>query len=214
MLRLYFLPELALQPPFYSRYIIARKNKNYPLGFTTLSICSYNLRMHWSDITISSLKSHSIFNATYVPDAINWNILSKLETDNKFHVIPATREEEAIGIAAGIYAGGQRAAMFMQSSGFGNTVNALTQLLVAYRIPVPLFIGMRGGLGEFNEVQVPSARSIPSILDTLNIQHYAPLHVDDVEKYVNGAIELSYASRMPVAVLWYSQLVGAKRVTS
>ena len=174
----------------------------------------YNQPMHWSDITISSLRSHSIFHATYVPDAINWNILSKLENDPDFKVIPATREEEAIGIAAGIYAGGQKSAMFMQSSGFGNTVNALAQLLVAYRIPVPLFIGMRGGLGEFNEVQVPSARPIPAILETLNIQYYAPLNEQDVEQYVNGAIELSYASRMPVAILWYAQLVGAKRATS
>mgnify|MGYP001194735277 CR=1 FL=1 len=170
--------------------------------------------MHWSDIAIQSLREHDVTLATYVPDAINWNILSVLEGDDAFKVVPAAREEEAIGIAAGAYAGGRRAAMFMQSSGFGNTVNALTQLLVAYRIPVPLFIGMRGGLGEFNEVQVPSARPIPAILDTLNIQHYAPYREDEVKQYVDGAIELSYSSRMPVAVLWYSQLVGAKRATS
>ena len=170
--------------------------------------------MHWSETVVHSLREHDVRLATYVPDAINWNILAKLEQDADFQVVPAAREEEAIGIAAGAYAGGKRAAMFMQSSGFGNTINALTQLLVAYRIPVPLFIGMRGGLSEFNEVQVPSARPIPAILDTLNIQHYAPMREDDVAGYVDGAIELSYASRMPVAVLWYAQLVGAKRATS
>ena len=170
--------------------------------------------MHWSDAVVQSLREHDVWLASYVPDAINWNVLAKLERDPAFRVVPAAREEEAVGIAAGAYAGGRRAAMFMQSSGFGNTVNALTQLLAAYRIPVPLFIGMRGGLGEFNEVQVPSARPIPAILDALHVQHFAPQREDEVAAYVDGAIELSYASRMPVAVLWYAQLVGAKRATS
>ena len=170
--------------------------------------------MHWSDVVIESLREHEVWHATYVPDAINWQVLAKLEADPAFTVVPASREEEAVGIAAGVYAGGGRAAMFMQSSGFGNTINGIAQLLTAYRIPVPLFIGMRGGLGEFNEVQVPSARPIPAILDALHIQHYAPQREDEVQKYVDGAIELAYASRMPVAVLWYAQLVGAKRATS
>ncbi len=170
--------------------------------------------MAWTDVVVESLREHDVLFSTYVPDAINWQVLSKLEQDPAFTVIASTREEEAIGVAAGVYAGGKRAAVFLQSSGFGNTVNALTQLLTAHRIPVPLFIGMRGGLAEFNAVQTPSARPIPAILDTLGIQHYAPQREDEVAKYVDGAIELSYASRMPVAVLWYSQLVGAKRATS
>ena len=111
--------------------------------------------MHWSEplpanpghpspIVIESLREHEVWHATYVPDAINWQVLAKLQADPAFTVVPASREEEAVGIAAGVYAGGGRAAMFMQSSGFGNTINGLAQLLIAYRIPVPLFIGMRG----------------------------------------------------------------------
>lgn len=166
--------------------------------------------MPWSDEVVESLRTHKVWGAAYVPDAANWNVLAKLEADPAFTVVPAAREEEAVGIAAGAYAGGGRAAVFMQSSGFGNTINALTQLLTAYRIPVPLFIGMRGGLSEFNEVQVPSARPIPAILDALGIQHFAPQREDEVRKFVDGAVELCYASRMPVAVLWRTQLVGAK----
>ncbi len=174
----------------------------------------YTAGMSWADAVVESLRRHDVLFSAYVPDAINWNVLAKLEGDPAFTVVASTREEEAVGVAAGVYAGGKRAAVFLQSSGFGNTVNALTQLLTAHRIPVPLFIGMRGGLGEFNAVQTPSARPIPAILDSLGIQHYAPEREDEVEGYVDGAIELSYASRMPVAVLWFSQLTGAKRAAS
>jgi sulfopyruvate decarboxylase subunit alpha len=45
---------------------------------------------------------------------------------------PATREEEAVGIAAGLYLGGARPTVMMQSSGLGNSLNAIASLLVPY----------------------------------------------------------------------------------
>jgi sulfopyruvate decarboxylase alpha subunit len=170
--------------------------------------------MHWTDAIIESLRSHDVWLISYVPDAIGWQVLSKLETDPSFRTVPVAREEEAIAITAGAYAAGKRGAAFVQSSGFGNTINSLAQLAVAHRVPVPLFVGMRGGLGEFNPVQIPSAYPIPAFLDAMNIQHYAPQNENEVPKYVDGALELCYTARQPVAVLLYSQLVGAKRAAS
>ena len=170
--------------------------------------------MHWTDAIITSLREHDVWLVAHVPDAIGWQVLSKLETDPAFKVVPVAREEEAVGIVAGAYAAGRRGAVFIQSSGFGNTINSLAQLAIAHRIPVPIFVGMRGGLGEFNSVQIPSAQPIPSILDAMNIQHYAPQREEEVPKVVDGALELSYAARFPVAVLLYSMLVGAKRAAS
>ena len=174
----------------------------------------HNRAMHWTDAIIESLRSHDVWLIAYVPDAIGWQVLSKLEQDAAFKTVPCAREEEAIAIVAGAYAAGKRGAVFLQSSGFGNTINSLAQLAQAHKIPVPTFVGMRGGLGEFNPVQIPSAQPIPGILDAMHIQHYAPETEDDVPKYVDGALELGYASRTPIAVLLYSQLVGAKRATS
>ncbi len=170
--------------------------------------------MTWADTIVDCLKERNVWLISYVPDAITWNVLSKLEADSAFKVVPASREEEAVGIVCGAYAANKRGAVFMQSSGFGNTVNGLAQLPLPYRIPLPLFIGMRGGLGEFNAVQVPAARAVPRILDAFNIQHYSPQHEDEVAKVVGGALDLCYASREPVAVLLYSILTGAKRATS
>src|SRR5829696_10422245 len=48
----------------------------------------------------------------------------------------ATREEEAFGIAAGLFLGGARPTVMLQSSGLGNSLNAITSLLVPYKIPV------------------------------------------------------------------------------
>lgn len=170
--------------------------------------------MHWTDSIIESLRSHDVWAIPYVPDAIGWQVLSKLEKDPDFETVPVAREEEAVAIAAGVYAAGKRAAVFVQSSGFANTINSLGQLAIAHRISVPLFVGMRGGLGEFNPVQIPSAQPIPAFLDAMNIHHFAPEREDEVTKYVDGALELCFAARNPVAVLLYAQLVGAKRASS
>ena len=169
--------------------------------------------MHWSDAIVVGLRQHEVWTVPYVPDAAGWQVVSKLEADAAFTTVPATREEEAVGIASGVYAAGKRAAVFMQSSGFGNTVNALAQLCIVNRIAVPLFIGMRGGLGEFNAAQIQPAQAVPPILDALGIPHYAPQREEDVPGVVDGALQLCYAGRAPVAVLLYSSLVGAKRAT-
>ena len=81
----------------------------------------------------------------------------------------ATREEEAFGIAAGLYLGGKRPTVMLQSSGLGNSINALTSLLVPYQIPALILISMRGDEGEWNSAQVPMGRAVAPIVDALGL---------------------------------------------
>jgi sulfopyruvate decarboxylase subunit alpha len=83
----------------------------------------------------------------------------------------ATREEEAFGIAAGLYLGGKRPAVMLQSSGLGNSINAITSLLVPYQIPALILISMRGDEGEWNSAQVPMGRAVVPICDALTLSH-------------------------------------------
>lgn len=83
----------------------------------------------------------------------------------------ATREEEAFGIAAGLYLGGARPTVMLQSSGLGNSLNALTSLLLPYKIPTLIVISMRGDAGEWNEAQVPMGRAVRAICDAIGLPH-------------------------------------------
>jgi phosphonopyruvate decarboxylase len=58
--------------------------------------------------------------------------------------IPATREDEAVGIASGVTFGGARAFVIMQNSGFATIGDALTSLAQLYRLPMLLIISWRG----------------------------------------------------------------------
>jgi len=106
----------------------------------------------------------------YVPDNPLSHVLAALR--DRFPDIRttlATREEEAFGIAAGLYMGGVLPTVMLQSSGLGNSLNALTSLLLPYEIPVLMIISLRGEPGEWNAAQVPMGRAIGPILDAIGI---------------------------------------------
>ena len=108
----------------------------------------------------------------YVPDNPLSHVLRVFDEQySDVRLALATREEEAFGIAAGWYLGGRKPAVMLQSSGLGNSLNALTSLLIPYQIPVLMIVSMRGDEGEWNSAQMPMGRAVRAILDSIGIAH-------------------------------------------
>ncbi|MBI4313090.1 MAG: decarboxylase [Chloroflexi bacterium] len=166
--------------------------------------------MTWAQDMAQCLKDAKVSVIAYVPDISIYQATKLMEDDPFFHVVAAAREEEAIGIASGAYAVGRNAAVFMQSSGFGNCINALNSLCIPCRIPIPLFINLRGQVGEFNIAQVAMGRSTRPILDVMGIPHYTLEDTATMPKIVSGALKLCYASRQPLALCMTPLLHGGK----
>ena len=166
--------------------------------------------MDWAETIVKSMKAEGVSLIAYVPDVSIYKVTSLMEADDFFHVVSATREEEAIGIATGAYAVGRKAAVFMQSSGFGNCVNAIASLCLPARVPVPMFINLRGEIGEFNIAQATMGRTTRPILDTLGITHYTLESEDRLGMRVSGALKLCYSSRQPLALCMTPLLHGGK----
>jgi sulfopyruvate decarboxylase alpha subunit len=138
----------------------------------------------------------------YVPDNPLSHILAALERDHpEVRTTLATREEEAVGIAAGLYLGGRKPALLMQSSGVGNTLNALGSLLLAYQIPVVVVVSMRGDPGEWNWAQVPMGRAVVPVLEAFGVQHLAIDRGDEARDRVLALANLAFGTRVPVACL-------------
>ncbi|MBY8881440.1 phosphonopyruvate decarboxylase [Actinacidiphila acidipaludis] len=70
--------------------------------------------------------------------------LRLLDGDPRFRHVPGVNEGSSLAVAAGALLGGERAAVIAQNSGFGNMINPLTSLVLPYRIPVLVFMSMRG----------------------------------------------------------------------
>jgi sulfopyruvate decarboxylase subunit alpha len=110
----------------------------------------------------------------YVPDNPLSHVLRVLrERYPDVTTTIATREEEAFGIAAGLFLGGKRPTVMLQSSGLGNSINGLTSLFVPYQIPALIVISMRGDedATEWNPAQIPMGRAVAPILDAIGIPH-------------------------------------------
>ena len=166
--------------------------------------------MNWAETIVQGLKNWNTSLIAYVPDISIHRVTQLIEADPFFHLVSATREEEAIGIAVGAYSAGRNSAVFMQSSGFGNSVNALASLCIPIRAPIPLFINLRGGPGEFNIAQVAMGRTTRPILDLLGLVHFTLEDEYKMDKVVDGALKLCHANRQPVAICLTQLLHGGK----
>ncbi len=166
--------------------------------------------MNWAEQIVKALKNWDTSLIVYVPDISIHVVTSLIDQDPFFRLVSATREEEAIGIAVGSYAAGRNAAVFMQSSGFGNSINALASLCIPARTPIPMFINLRGGAGEFNLAQVAMGRAVRPILDQLGLIHFTLEDDRNMDKILDGAMKLCHANRQPMAVCLTQLLHGGK----
>jgi sulfopyruvate decarboxylase alpha subunit len=166
--------------------------------------------VNWAEITLQCLKDSDVQLVTYVPDNVLVPLIDAIESDNYYTAVIATREEEAIGIASGASLGGTRSLVMMQSSGFGNIVNALASLAVPYQLPILMIISERGILGEFNSVQVPITRTLRPTLDALGIVHFTIHREDEVEFIVRQTASQCFRTQQPAALIISPLLTGGK----
>jgi sulfopyruvate decarboxylase alpha subunit len=164
----------------------------------------------WARTILEAFRDESIQNLVFLPDTVMGRLLALAEEDPFFRLVGVHREEEAVGILTGLFLGGQRGAMLIQSSGLGNTLNALGSLAMAYHIPFPLLVSLRGELGEFNPAQLHMGRAVPGCLDALTIGHITLRTEADLRTVVSGAIKTCYTAEEPFGILLSAQLTGWK----
>lgn len=156
----------------------------------------------WAAGVCAGLHAAGSRHVVYVPDNPLSHVLRVLhESYADVTTTIATREEEAFGIAAGLYLGGQRPTVMLQSSGLGNSINALTSLLVPYQIPALIVISMRGDETEWNPAQVPMGRAVPSICDAIGVPHATVESPDTTAALVTRVGTRAFDSRIPGACL-------------
>ena len=90
------------------------------------------------------LLHEGIKNFIGVPDSTIKHFIS--QGFKKKKILITTREDEAIGVAAGISLSKQNALVFMQNAGFANSISTITSLIQLYEFPIVFLIGWRGYL--------------------------------------------------------------------
>src|SRR3546814_12376002 len=109
-------------------------------------------------------------------------------------------EEEGVGLAAGAWLGGQRAVVLMQSSGVGNTINAVASLISSAQFPMFAIVTMRGQWGEGNPWQVPMGQAVAPVLPAVGVTTFPADTADDVAPMIEAGLPMDFNSDPYVAL--------------
>lgn len=140
---------------------------------------------------------------TGVPCSYLTSLINRLSEDSTLSYVGATSEGEAIGIAAGAWLAGRMPVVLCQNSGLGNTVNPLTSLSHAFKIPSLLVVTWRGQPGHHDEPQhAVMGEVMHDLLDAIRIPHAPfPQSSDELTACLSAARAHMEATRLPFALV-------------
>jgi sulfopyruvate decarboxylase alpha subunit len=135
---------------------------------------------------------------TGVPCSLVGPVIAELERRGVYH--GETREDAALGVAAGAYMAGKLPVVVMQNSGLGVSLNALGSLQLSYETPVLLLITWRGFEGKDAPEHIVMGDVMDRLLALFGIPFRAPDQTS-LDADVAWAGETARATRKPVALL-------------
>jgi sulfopyruvate decarboxylase alpha subunit len=163
----------------------------------------------WPDAIYAQFRRVGIRQVGYVPDAGHSRLIELCVRDPDIHDVVLTTEEEGVGLVAGAWLGGQRAALLMQSSGVGNCINMFS-LLKNCGFPCLVLVTMRGEFGEFNPWQVPMGSITEESLKLSGFLTYRVDNAADVDDIVGAGADMAFSGDLAVAILLSQRLIGRK----
>ncbi|WP_413460509.1 thiamine pyrophosphate-binding protein [Herbaspirillum huttiense] len=155
---------------------------------------------------IEQLQQCGIDFVTTVPDMLQIALHQALEDERHgIRVVPTTTEDQAVEVAAGLYAGGKSVVILVQNQGFYAAINSVRALGLDSKIPLLFIVGQFGR--EFSNLGKPPAESrrlmvrmLEPLLDTLDIPYW---HLDAPgdEKNITAAWKASRDRKGPVVLI-------------
>ena len=115
------------------------------------------------------LLKNDVKNFIGVPDSTMKHFIDEGFKKNK--ILITTKEEEAIGIAAGMSMSRSNSLVFMQNAGFANSISTITSLVQLYEIPMIFLIGWRGFLKNDAPEHAKIGKIQPKLLQALSLQY-------------------------------------------
>lgn len=151
------------------------------------------------------LLKHGFSFSSGVPCSLLTEILNNIPENVDY--IPATREDNALGVTSGAYLAGRKSLILIQNSGLGNIVNGLTSFNLIYKIPVLMIISWRGepGKPDAPEHSVMGPKTLP-LLQELGLPY--KILSEEVKNEVNWASETMEKKKIPVALILRKGLIG------
>ena len=139
----------------------------------------------------------------HVPDSYGAPVVQHFQDDPGVRCFPVAREEEGIGIAAGLAMGGKTGVLFYQDVGLGNSMVALTTFAMAYHMPMLVFAIRRGGFGEFNSAVHTFSEHAIDMVEAMGLKAFVldyRVPTDEWPQAIQRADEYTRLTHRPVVV--------------
>jgi sulfopyruvate decarboxylase subunit alpha len=117
------------------------------------------------------------------------------------------REDVAVAFAVGFNLAGGHLCVFMQNSGFGQSVNVLASLVEPFRAPVPMIVSMRGIGADITAENRGMGRTTIPVLQALGIP-FRRLSVEHATADITWLNAQTRSTGGPAAVLVEPEYFG------
>jgi sulfopyruvate decarboxylase subunit alpha len=152
---------------------------------------------------IAELKASRIEFVLSVPDiTTSEGLLRPLSQGSAPRLIRVCKEDEGIGICAGLSYTGCRSLLLIQQTGLLDSINAVRGVAVEYALPICMMVGLlqkEPGIPP-RQSKLYGVRIVEPILDAMGIAYHEIEEEADVAK-IRPAIDNAYAQSRPVVLL-------------
>lgn len=155
---------------------------------------------------IGAFKRCGIEYVTTVPDMLQIALHKALnQAESGIRSINCSTEDQAVETAAGLYAGGKKAAILVQNQGFFAAINSVRALGLDGRIPLFMVIGQFGR--EWNNLSQDPRKSkrlmvrmLEPLLETLDIPYWRAEGPNDAQN-IELACRAAFDQSRPTALI-------------
>ena len=152
---------------------------------------------------IAAIKRAEVRYVAAVPDIHTAkNLLMPIGRDADLTVIRTCKEDECLGIAAGLSYGDQRCLILIQYTGFWYAMNAIRGVAVEQSLPICLMVGLLNHVpgSDPKTSKRLGLRAVTPALEAFGIPYHLIESEADTAK-IAPAIDDAYKTRHPVAIL-------------
>ncbi|MSQ18474.1 MAG: decarboxylase [Betaproteobacteria bacterium] len=152
---------------------------------------------------IAALKASSIEFIAALPDITTVEgVLKPISRDAHFRFVRVCKEDEGVGILAGLSFADKRGVLLMQSTGLLDSINALRNNAVEYSLPICMMVGLIGKEPGVlpKESKDYGVRIVEPILDAMGITRLL-IETDEDVPGIEPAIARAYRDSKPLAIL-------------
>lgn len=149
---------------------------------------------------VEQLKKAGIDLVASLPDQWLGSLIKQCEADRAITHLRLAREDDGVGICAGAWLGGRKAALICQNSGVLLAVNALGGIAFHHQIPLLILAAHRGQLDDNQYYQMYKGRICEPVLKAMGLPCYVIDGPEQLGLITDGA-RIAYLNRLPVVLL-------------